>query len=226
MGTKKEEAHLMSYNDYTPMRSDNRKKRKLNVILNVSIGLVALLIIVVGGTLFFSGGSEEAVPADTEQQNDDNMNVDGNDTENDGGDISINTNDSNEVEEPNEDNSDAEDNSNNDFDNDNEANDNSEDGEWGPIGTVQEEPFTAVYEKSHVNWDEMTRALQYATGLSENDMTVWYIGNGGDHQTAVGTVSTSENRHSPYEVTLSWVENEGWMPVSVEKKNSNPYINN
>ncbi|MCR6110305.1 DUF1510 family protein [Bacillus sp. A301a_S52] len=216
----------MSYNDYTPMRSDNRKKKKLNIILNVSIGLVALLIIVVGGTLFFSGGSEEATPADTEQNQNENSNVDINESENEGGDISINTNESNELEETNEDNSDTDDNTNNDSDNDNESNDNVEDGEWGPIGTVQEEPFAAVYEKSHVNWDEMTRALQYATGLNGDEMTVWYIGNGGDHKTAVGTVSTAENKHNPYEVTLSWVEDEGWMPVSVEQKNSNPYINN
>lgn len=218
------------------MRSDNRKKRKLNVILNVSIGLVALLIIFVGGTLFFSGGSEEATPADTEQNQEENNHIDINDTENDGGNISINSSQEDELEETNEDNSDTNNDSNNDSDNDNEANDhesndngsndNVEDGEWGPIGTVQEEPFTAVYKENHVNWDEMTRALQYATGLSGEEMTVWYIRNGGDHQTAIGTVSTSEKKHSPYEVTLSWVENEGWMPVSVEKKNSNPYIHN
>ncbi|UTW70711.1 DUF1510 family protein [Anaerobacillus sp. HL2] len=28
-------------------------------------------------------------------------------------------------------------------------------GQWKPIGTVQAEPFTAVYNKDHINWEEM-----------------------------------------------------------------------
>lgn len=96
------------------------------------------------------------------------------------------------------------------------------DGEWEPIGTVQEEPFIAVYDKNHVNWEEMTRALQYATGIGD-DIVIWWLGNGGDHLSAEGYVSDSVNKDTPYKVRLQWVTNRGWKPVSVEQLNENPY---
>ncbi|MCE7790913.1 YrrS family protein [Salipaludibacillus sp. CUR1] len=260
-------------NNYPPMRSDNKKKRRLNTILNVSIGLVALLIIFVSATLIFGGGDDNEVavtnnndlnneeentnsgdisidqPGNEENDNENNTLNDNNENDevNDGN----NTNESNNNEESNTedsaDNANNEGNLNNEDDNnegnednaENEANEAEEgneetetneenttesDGEWGPVGTVQEEPFTPVYQTDHVNWEEMTRALSHATGLSEDEMEVWQIRNGGNQHTAIGTVSTYDNRFEPYKVELNWVENEGWMPVSVEEQSSNPYV--
>ena len=97
-----------------------------------------------------------------------------------------------------------------------------ENGQWEPIGTVQSEPFVAVFEKDHINWQEMTKAFQYATALGD-DMIIWWVENGGNHQSAVGIVSTFENKNTPYKVNLEWVENKGWRPVNVESLSENEY---
>lgn len=98
-----------------------------------------------------------------------------------------------------------------------------ENGQWEPVGTVQSEPFVAVFEKDHINWQEMTKAFQYATALGD-DMIIWWVENGGDHQSAVGIVSAFENKDTPYKVHLEWVENEGWRPVNVESLSENEYL--
>lgn len=245
---------MSRYGSYPPMRSNDRKKRKLkNTVLNVSIGVVAILIIFVAGSLFigngndgpatsnnFDGNNNEETEENNSDANEDNGDIsigdaDGTDNgssennsngedenEDNSSDLEVNDNNNNDA-----DNNDNDDNNNNNNDNEGNENDNNNnsatDGDWEPVGTVQEEPFTAVYSKDHVNWEEMTRALAYATGLDEDEMQVWYIRNGGDHETAIGTVGVSEERDTPYKVTISWVENEGWMPVSVEQQDSNPY---
>jgi len=215
-----------------------RKKKKMNTILNVSIGIVALLILFIGGTLIFGGDSDEVTISDETGENNHDLNsntgdisIDSDTSVNDEGNDANNLSESNmnestnenEANENEENESENEENEIDENENENEAeNENelpeSEDGEWVPIGTVQSEPFSAVYEKNHVNWDEMTRALEYATGLTSEEMQVWYIGNGGDAQSAIGTVGKSEDKNQPYKVRLEWVENEGWMPVSVEKQ--------
>ncbi|MGJ9382880.1 YrrS family protein [Salipaludibacillus sp. CF4.18] len=241
----------MTENKNTPQRSDMRKKKRMNFILNGSIGVVALLIVFIVATIFFGGNSDEAVVSNEsiEETNQSDINIpaeDGNEDENDSnnlandGNVAVNNdsvndsnsnseNDSNSKSEneANESNNEKESNDNsNDLDGINvDSNNNSEedDEEWSPIGTEQDE-LSLVFDSGHVNREEMDKALQYATGLKDNNMEVWRIENGGDSKTAVGFVSTYDGRHTPYKVTLSWVEGEGWKPVSVEEQQSNPYI--
>lgn len=219
--------------NYTPQRSDIRKKKRLNLILNGSIGVVALLIIFISATMFLGGDSDEAaVSNDSNQDNQSDINISTEDGEEDNnsnidGEVAINdNNDNNSENETNEEN-DTNDNSNDldgiNVDSNNNEEAEEEEGEWRPVGTDQEE-LSLVFDSGHVNRDEMEKALQYATGISESDMTVWRIENGGGGDTAVGFVSTYDDRHTPYKVTISWVENEGWKPVSVEEQSSNPYI--
>jgi len=80
-----------------------------------------------------------------------------------------------------------------------------------------------VYNKDHINWSEMTKAFQYATGLG-NDITLWWVGNGGNHESAVGVVSDNATRTTPYQVRIEWVTNEGWVPVNVEQLTGNPHL--
>lgn len=240
---------MSQYRDYTPQRSDMKKKKRLNLILNGSIGIVALLIIFISGTIIFGSDSEDASVSNNSSQEENNqtdLNISSNEEneennfsneENDNsGNISVNNDEdsssendadqeSNEATENNENNENSNGDSSDldgaDIDN-NDGNSEETDGEWGPIGTAQDE-LSLEFDSGTVNRDEMNRALEYATGLSQDEMEVWRIENGGDSQSAVGTVSTYEERHTPYKVTLSWVENEGWMPVSVEELSSNPY---
>ncbi|WP_280768573.1 YrrS family protein [Salipaludibacillus daqingensis] len=244
---------MSQYGNYPPQRTDMRKKKKMNTFLNISIGIVALLIVFIGGSLIFGGDSDEsAISNNVEENNSDNNNLDvESNEENESGDISIDSNansssnnEENEssesnVSETNNNNEENEENEeNNNEENDNEENNNNEnneneeenqelsepeDGEWAPIGTVQGENFSHDYGEGTVNREEMDQALSYATGLSDAEMTVWQVRNGGNN-TVIGTVSKHEDRFEPYKVVLSWVENEGWKPITVEKQSSNPYV--
>ncbi|NJP36544.1 DUF1510 family protein [Bacillus luteus] len=237
----------------------------MNSILNISIGLVALLIVVVSVSLF-TGGTDEAAEqdgasqevADSADNGDINLNggsENGNNEENESINIDLNNDendndgDTNEAGNNNADENEAgnnnEANVNDDNNENNSSNENNDrggneadltenddayntdqEGDWGPIGTVQEEPFEPVFDRSHVNWDEMVRAIVYAADLpnDEDDLIIWRLENGGSPQSAVGTVSERGTDYSsPYQVELEWVENEGWMPVDVSRLSSNPY---
>ncbi|MBU8905546.1 YrrS family protein [Desertibacillus haloalkaliphilus] len=205
------------------MQGTNRyqlqKKKRINRLLNIAIGIVALLILFFGAQLFLSNPtSEETINDITENEEEENEEAgQGRDEE---------QHDQQEAREP--DPSESVPNEEEEQEEPLEEDELPEvnDGEWEPIGTSQqesaEEPFVADYDENGQNWAEMERALQYATGLGE-DMVIWRLGNGGSPQTAVGTVSTYENRQTPYQVRLEWVMNEGWKPTSVEVLDSNPY---
>src|SRR5690554_4306688 len=224
---------MSQYGSYGPRRrTEERKKKRMNVVVNTAIAIVLVGIVFVSGMLIFGGKDSET--ATTNNGNENNELNENNEQENDLNGVNENNDDddrSNVDEENDTENNDSgmnngssnvndrNDNTSNDSENDeNENNYNTTPvahGEWEPIGTVQEEPFTAVFEQDHVNWEEMRRAMQYATGLGDN-MTIWWLGNGGDHQSAEGYVSDYATRDTPYKVRLEWVTNEGWMPVSVE----------
>ncbi|SDY49364.1 Protein of unknown function [Evansella caseinilytica] len=208
---------MNQYGSRGPRRSDMRKKQRKNIILNSAIAVVVLAIVLVGGALIFGGNSETATTDDPDQTENNEGTAESPDgTDNTNTETEANQEDDDEATDDDKE-SDVEEKSASLSDEDEET-----DGEWQPVGTVQEEPFVAVFDKDHVNWEEMTRALQYATGLGD-EMIIWRLGNGGDHQSAVGTVSTSENANKPFQVRLEWVSNEGWQPVSVEQLDSNPH---
>lgn len=87
---------------------------------------------------------------------------------------------------------------------------------WEPVGTEQSGSHTATYDANSKDWKEMIKAMSYATGISEDQMTVIWLGNNGGPQDAKGTIrdkSTGER----YRVEITWVDEKGWKPVKVEK---------
>lgn len=104
------------------------------------------------------------------------------------------------------------------------SNEFTENGQWQPIGTKQEEPHITTFTKESIDWQEMVKAITYATNLSEEQMIIWRLENGGAPNLARGVVSTSMTKETPYEVKLEWVTNEGWKPVEVNVLDQNPYI--
>lgn len=88
---------------------------------------------------------------------------------------------------------------------------------WKPVGTVQSGEHTPVYDSSSVDWQEMLKAISYATGLEESNMTVYWLGR--DKTSGSGSVSTvaSKDKTQKYNVYLQWVDGEGWKPVKVEE---------
>lgn len=116
---------------HIPQRSGQKKDRKINTILNLSIGLVALLIAVVSVGLIV-GGSEETASEEEAQENRENISV-GSDAEENDGNFENNLaagrdnveNDSETEENDNEENADNQDSGNNNSSGNNEENNNS-----------------------------------------------------------------------------------------------------
>lgn len=88
---------------------------------------------------------------------------------------------------------------------------------WKPVGTVQTGEHTPVYDNSSVDWQEMLKAISYATGLDESNMTVYWLGR--DKTSGNGSFSTvaSKDKTQKYNVYLEWVDGGGWKPVKVEE---------
>ncbi|MBB5173167.1 YrrS family protein [Texcoconibacillus texcoconensis] len=219
---------MTEYNSYGLRRSDMRRKKKISNILNIAIIVVVIAILFLGYQLFFGGPSDQASIDDPEEETElideeessDDERGDVSEEESETGGIN---DDQNGVEEEIN-GSEEEAVESEDEDETSPDSDHSE-GEWEPIGTEQEvdDEFRASYDMDSLNWAEMVEAIVYATGLDEDEMTIWHLGNGGDPQSAKGIVGRSENANTPYEVRLEWVTNEGWMPVSIEKLEENNY---
>lgn len=86
---------------------------------------------------------------------------------------------------------------------------------WAPVGTSQQGEHVSLYDGTSVDWQEKLQALSYTTGLSENDMIVWKLKNGGSPQKSIGIVS-SKDKVEKYRVYLEWVDGEGWQPVQMD----------
>jgi hypothetical protein len=181
----------------TTRYSEKNKKRNQNRILNVLIAFVVGLILVFGYQLFFKSEPEAVETTARGEEN-----TDKNKTE-DNFEVQINEE---VVEDPEEE---VEEDS---------VEGGGPEGPWEPIGTEQEGQHVSSYTEGTIDWEEKIKALEYATGLSrEEGMVIWWLGNGGGPEKARGVVGLPENRNTPYEVFLEWVEDEGWKPISVKK---------
>ncbi|MDR0138264.1 YrrS family protein [Metabacillus idriensis] len=213
-------------------RFENRdKRRKANVVLNILIGIVVILILVIGSQLMLGGNDSEQASKGTKEETGSNQienekNKEEKDKEQTAKEDAESEQDSSEEADAAEEDENAK-----------EEPEESEAGEeevvtegdpnsnvdqiienpgWKPVGTSQSEPHAAQYDKDSQDWAEMIQAMSYATGLSESDMTIWFIGNNGSPNDAKGTIS-SKDKTQNYKVEITWVENEGWKPVKVEK---------
>ncbi|MDQ0231552.1 YrrS family protein [Metabacillus malikii] len=214
------------------------KRRKTNIVLNTLIGIVVVLIVFIGSQLILGGNDADKTAKYNEQPeiklaNEENTIKEQNEKD-------TNDNDADTKSESNEsDTTEPSDDVVEDETAHNERNlddDNSEDttitaGEpgsgveetiessgWEPVGTSQSEPHAADYTKGSQDWNEMTRALSYATGIPENDMIIWRLENNGSPNDAVGTISPKD-KSAKFKVYITWVENKGWKPTKIEKLN-------
>ncbi|KAA0549311.1 DUF1510 family protein [Bacillus sp. BGMRC 2118] len=92
---------------------------------------------------------------------------------------------------------------------------------WRPVGTSQAEPHVATYDSASTDWQEMMKAIEYATGLTQQDWILWRIGNGGSPSHAQSVVSTRDKKYV-YRVQMEWVKGEGWKPSKLETLNQVP----
>jgi cytoskeletal protein RodZ len=215
----------MMQDDFQQSRFNQRsKRRKTNLILNGLIGIVLVLIIVVSGVIFW--GNDDKATTEKEQE----QSVEASNETNDGEKSSKEEAEGSDTETDEEDSSTDSSSSNEESSEEASSNDNEEsivteggadsnvvrtivNPNWEPIGTSQTGEHTNVY--SGVDWDEMVSAIEYATGLSEDNMTIKFLGNDG-HNKSKGTVF-SKDRTQIYRVSIEWVDGKGWKPTLVEE---------
>ncbi len=212
-------------------RFENRdKRRKANVVLNILIGIVVILILVIGSQLMLGGNDSEQASKGTKEETGSNQieneknkeekdkeqtaKEDAESDQESSEEADAAKEDENVKEEPEE--SEAGKEVITEGDPNSNVDQIIENPGWKPVGTSQSEPHAAQYDESSQDWAEMIQAMSYATGLSESDMTIWFIGNNGSPNDAKGTIS-SKDKTQNYKVEITWVENEGWKPVKVEK---------
>ncbi|MCM3716953.1 YrrS family protein [Fictibacillus phosphorivorans] len=187
------------------------EKRKQNRFLNIAIGLVFLLIVVVAFNLFSGDDNKTASTSDSEQT-ESNQGTKEEDSsiemESDKGDQNSSSDESENQKEDTETNTE-------------ETPPDSEtpegggpEGPWSPIGTSQTEPHQKSYDSQSQDWKEMVQALSYATNIPEDQMTIFWLGNGGGPDLSKGTVQ-SKTEKVKYDVVLQWIPEKGWQPTSV-----------
>lgn len=196
------------------------KRRKTNLVLNSLIAIVLLLIIFVSVNIFFgdveSKGTNEDIAAESKTEetaddnSNDNVNTENSETEED--------DDSKAEEDKDAENKDEEESEPvvTEGGSSPDVKKTIENPDWEPVGTTQSGEHVAVYDEDAVDWQEMVKAISYATGIDENNMTVWFLGNNGGPNSAAGTVS-EKGGSVKYRVAIEWVDGQGWKPVKVEE---------
>ncbi|MCY1118896.1 YrrS family protein [Bacillus safensis] len=208
------------------------KRRKANMVLNILIGIVVVLILVVASSLLIFNkpkdpdvAKEPSKTAPATSENKQNSKEDVKDPKKDTSDDSDAKKDDSSDQDDETKKTDDEEKPNKDALKDAKETDGGktsdvdktyENDDWEPVGTEQSGSHTATYDSSSKDWKEMIKAMSYATGISEDQMTVLWLGNNGGPQDAKGTIrdkSTGER----YRVEITWVDEKGWKPVKVEK---------
>lgn len=191
------------------------KRRKTNLILNSLIGLVLLLIIVVSVVIFSDTDKEVAKETSKTVETSDGQEL-----------ASQENSETEEQEEATDTSEDNEEDPTEELAPEDESTAVITEGStdpnvmktivnpnWKAIGTTQSGEHTAVY--SGVDWDEMVKAISYATGLAEDNMTIQFLGNNGPNKSK-GTVY-SKDKSKIYRVSIEWVDQKGWKPTLVEE---------
>jgi cytoskeletal protein RodZ len=226
-------------------RLDKRSKKNSNKILNIMIAVVLLLIVVVGATIVMGGGDEKASSnvADTETKDTEIKDSDKSNKNAEKDDKSVSLDEDKKSEEKeNEDKKDEEKKSDEEKQKDKASDEEDtvklegeeqselkvEDSDepnvkktmvhpnWKPIGTEQSGEHVSSYDMGSADWQEKVKATSYATGIPEENMTVWFIEGNGGPQKSMATV-TAKDTKTPYRVYLQWVDGKGWQPTKVQE---------
>ncbi|GAA4074139.1 YrrS family protein [Amphibacillus indicireducens] len=199
-----------------------QKKRKNTRWLMIFVGIGSVLIVMLVIALVMSGSDDEPAIAEPDQEVPNEGLDDGNDLDGENGgldddpepidDLSDSGDETDEDAVPVEQNPD-------DFALETLSSDDENvmyayTSTWGPIPTVQEEPHEITWEQSSVDWKEMMKAAELATGINVDEMYyLWVSGNG--PQSVIATFSNS-SMDEHFRVYITWVEGQGWMPERVD----------
>lgn len=221
-------------NEYRSSRYGRRtKNRKANVILNSLIGIVLLSIILVSANIFLGDNKaaeeEEQRTEEQEEKVDEETSApveEEEETASENEDTTANDNNGNSEEKEDvviKDETNVEDDAEavvTEGGTDPEVIRTIVNPAWQPVGTVQVGDHSNSYDRDGSDWNEMVNAITYATGLSQDNMTIYFLGNNGQNK-SVGTVY-SKNKAEIYRVYIEWVNGEGWKPSMVEELSAVP----
>jgi cytoskeletal protein RodZ len=227
-------------------RLDKRSKKNTNKMLNIMIAVVLLLIVVVGGTIVFGGGGEKATTDAPKNSETKDANSSDKGTKEKDNSVSMDEKDNSE-EKADEEKSAEEKKKEDEQKKDDASDENKEsvalDGEddsklkveesdepnvvktmvhpdWKPVGTEQTGEHVSIYDEGTVDWQEKIKATSYATGIPEDNMTVWWMEGNGGPQKSMATV-TAKDTKTPYRVYLQWIDGKGWKPTKVQELKEN-----
>ncbi|WP_163653001.1 YrrS family protein [Listeria sp. PSOL-1] len=94
--------------------------------------------------------------------------------------------------------------------------------DWKVTRTEQRGNHVNSYDATSVDWKEKIKTFSSATGIKENNMTVWFVGRGKDPATeSVGTISEKQTPDKAYRVYIAWRDGEGWQTTKMEELKSN-----
>jgi cytoskeletal protein RodZ len=217
-----------------PRSSRRARRRKTNRVLNILIGIVLLFILLIGGSLFWNNTDDEradsATKLTTKKTNEEQTKSNSDNRL---------TNDDQENAATKEDkttdtvNNEPKDDVETMDDQDVIVTEGSDDpnviqtvvkANWEPIGTNQTGEHVSSYDKDSLDWEEKLQAIAYALGVAVDEMTVWYVENGGSPHTAIGTITTSQSS-DVYRVYIEWVDEKGWKPTKIELLKENDKAN-
>lgn len=86
---------------------------------------------------------------------------------------------------------------------------------WQPYPTKQTEPHTSVFELNHPDYEEKLAAAFSVLPIEQETSYVTSARNNGDAKSA-RIVVTNKDKSEGYRVIIQWVEQEGWLPLSVD----------
>jgi hypothetical protein len=206
-----------------PRYEKRAKHRKLNRIINICLFVILVVILFFLYQLFFGNRQETTdTTARTEISKNEQSNSDATNQNND---KNVSTKEESEQSTGDSSQNSGNDSNVNSLEGNEITNETSEDPNvmniiknksWKPIGTEQTEPHIASYDSSSQDWKEMLQAIEYATGLKEDNWILWRLGNGGSAQQAIAVI-TSRDIQSRYRVFLEWIPSEGWLPLKIEE---------
>ena len=90
--------------------------------------------------------------------------------------------------------------------------------QWDVTPTTQTGEHVSAYEKGHPDYEEKLETFRQAVQLAQDDVIFWSVKNNGSTGSSVAVLSSNDKTEN-YRVYIEWVENEGWIPVKVEKLN-------
>lgn len=81
--------------------------------------------------------------------------------------------------------------------------------DWAPIGTTQSGTHVTDYNDGSADRIEIKRAVSQATGVSEDDMVEYWIGNDGEQRVTATIMQLSSGKY--FKTYLTWNDGKGWQ---------------